>query len=127
MKKFLIGLAMVGVASSAVAGQYDGYSSNRAGPDGYHFSGGEYTKTELKVTMVYARSYDEMVKMFQQTHSQVYKAVIQPGNVVKAFSVINKETDTCTIYVIHPSVSYNPELIGHELLHCSMGRWHKEK
>lgn len=42
---------------------------------------------------------------------------------VHAFAVIEKET--CTIHIVRPAKRYMPEHIGHELIHCIYGAWHK--
>lgn len=33
----------------------------------------------------------------------------------------------CEVHIVDPSVSYQPEWIGHEMAHCIWGQWHGEQ
>ena len=44
---------------------------------------------------------------------------------VHAFSVYDPNTNICTIHIVKPARIYMPEHMGHELMHCVYGKWHK--
>ena len=43
---------------------------------------------------------------------------------IAAFSILKAPYDTCTIYMVDPGTRFNPEMVGHEFLHCVYGQWH---
>lgn len=43
-----------------------------------------------------------------------------------AFSARTVSGSRCTVHVVDQSVIYEPEQVGHEMLHCFYGSWHDE-
>ena len=42
---------------------------------------------------------------------------------IHAFAAV--QGNTCTIHIVKPAKDYMPEHIGHEIVHCIYGNWHK--
>jgi hypothetical protein len=93
-------------------------SGPKKGADGYAFEKKEYEKTSLGVTIVVMDSAKDLRK---EAEKYMDKEI---AKTVAAFGKISPDTNNCTIYIIDPSVQYEPEFIGHELVHCMYGRWH---
>jgi len=85
--------------------------------DGYTFGKEQYEQNNLQVRVV---TYN--------TEAEVQKAAAKYGEAntssIAAFSVLTPPFNTCTIHMINPKVSYQPEFIGHEFVHCVYGQWH---
>jgi hypothetical protein len=47
--------------------------------------------------------------------------------ITEAFSIIDPNTNECTIYIKDPDWRYDAGSYGHELAHCIWGRWHAER
>lgn len=92
--------------------------SSKTGSDGYKFGEKQYEKQTVQVNIVTYKNQQD-----------IYNAAKARGadypNVV-AFSVLRPPFDTCTVHMIDPSVSYEPEFVGHEFLHCVYGQWHTD-
>lgn len=95
--------------------------SPKRGADDYYFEEKEYEKTSLGVTIVVMESQ----KAMEQEASKYMDR--ESAKKVAAFGKVQPATNNCTIYIIDPSVSYQPEFIGHELVHCMYGRWHPKQ
>ena len=91
-------------------------SSPKKGADGYRFGQKQYERDDVQVKIVTYKSQAEFNKILNQ--SKLPKTTA-------AFSVLSPTFNTCTIHMIDPSVSYEPEFVGHEFLHCAYGQWHK--
>lgn len=91
----------------------------KQGADGYRFGQKQYTKQEVQINIVTYQSQRELQRVLGN------RAGVQAENVV-AFSVLQPPFDTCTIHMVDPAVSYQPEYVGHEFLHCVYGQWHKD-
>jgi len=115
MKKFLaIALAIV-VLLVIVSCQ-----KKNVGADGYYFEQETFTRLENHVTVVLVKDQTEMTKLLAE-----HGRTVEAGREVAAFSVLSMEDSSCTIYMIDPKISYQPEFIGHEFVHCLYGNWHK--
>jgi hypothetical protein len=90
----------------------------KQGADGYKFGEKQYENQTVKVNIVTYKSSKEI-----QTAAKA-KGANYPN--VVAFSELQSPYDTCTIHMIDPLVSYEPEFVGHEFLHCAYGQWHKD-
>ena len=88
------------------------------GADGYTFGDKQYEKTTVQVNIVTYKSQAALQKALGN------RAGVDASNVV-AFSVLKPPFDTCTVHMVDPSISYKPEFVGHEFLHCTYGQWHK--
>ncbi|NDD84092.1 hypothetical protein EB118_17575 [bacterium] len=107
MKKLLMALAVLCAAPSY---------AQQPSSDGYFFRGDpKPVRVEFTVKVVEHLSRKDLRKTaesFGIKHSDVH-----------AFSVI--DGNVCTIHIIKPAKIYLPEHIGHELVHCIYGNWHK--
>ena len=92
----------------------------RVGSDGYYFEQETFTRLENHVTVVLVKNQTEMTKLLAE-----HGRTIGAGRDVAAFSVLSMQDSSCTIYMIDPKLSYQPEFIGHEFVHCLYGNWHK--
>jgi hypothetical protein len=98
--------------------------SNKKGADGYYFEKETFVRTEFPVEIVLVQSQAEMRKEIEKRKKNVEGKVNSKD--VAAFAIIRMNDPKCTIYMIDPKVKYEPEFIGHELVHCIYGVWHRE-
>lgn len=89
--------------------------------DGYKFGSKQYELNDIRVEVKTYKTYKEI----QDAARAIDKNVTQ-ADTIAAFSVIRPPSNTCTIHMIDPSVSYEPEFVGHEFLHCVYGQWHTD-
>lgn len=105
IKQLLFSLTMVASATAQKA------------PDGYEFKGNppalRTTFTTVIVEYESTNKLNQVAKEYgltKRTH---------------AFNIYNLDKNICTIHIVKPSKDYMPEHIGHELVHCIYGAWHK--
>lgn len=110
MIKKLLGIALLGLTVTSCD------TGSNTGADGYKFGKPQYEKTQVQIQIVTYKTRSDLLK------SAKARGVADPD--VVAFSVLKPPFDTCTIHMIDPRVSYEPEFVGHELLHCVYGQWH---
>ena len=91
--------------------------SPKTGADGYTFYGKQYEQNPVTVNIVTYKSRADLYNV-AKARGAPYKGIV-------AFSVLSNKRDTCTVHMIDPSISYQPEYVGHEFLHCAYGQWHK--
>jgi hypothetical protein len=120
MKDFLSKLLAVLMAIGLVTFVVSCQKQKNTGCDGYYFEKETFTRTDLGVHVVLVQSQKEMETLLEEHHR-----TIADGRQVAAFSVLKVNEPECTIYMIDPKISYQPEFIGHELVHCVYGDWHK--
>lgn len=90
--------------------------------DGYAFGAKEFTHTAPAIRFVVHRSLTDLrnaapFDINAQARSQ--------GRELMAWSTLSGPGHTsCTVHIVDPAVSYQPEWIGHEVTHCIYGRWH---
>jgi len=120
MKDFLSKLLAVLMAIGLVTFVVSCQKQKNTGCDGYYFEKETFTRTDLGVHIVLVQSQKEMENLLAEHHR-----TIADGRQVAAFSVLKVNEPECTIYMIDPKISYQPEFIGHELVHCVYGDWHK--
>lgn len=89
----------------------------KQGKDGYNFGNKQYEQNPVTVNIVTYKSQKELYQVAKSKGANYPK--------VAAFSVLTTKRDTCTIHMIDPAISYQPEYVGHEFLHCAYGQWHK--
>ena len=92
-------------------------SAPRTGPDGYQFGYKQYEQNPVTVTVVTYKTQQDLYKVAKS------KGADYPE--IAAFSILYPNKEVCTIHMIDPSVSYEPEYVGHEFLHCVYGQWHR--
>ena len=114
IKKILLGtgLLILGIIIGACGKQV-------TGADGYYFENESFRRTNFEVDVVLASSADDLKKLKAE-----HKVEVVPGYEVAAFSTLSMTSMHCTIYMIDPKVSYQPEWYGHELTHRIYGKWH---
>ena len=89
----------------------------KQGADGYVFTSKQYEQNPVTVNIVTYKTQKDLYNAAKARGADYPKIV--------AFSVLTPQRDTCTIHMIDPTVSYQPEYVGHEFLHCAYGQWHK--
>ena len=87
------------------------------GADGYRFGEKQYEKFTVQINIVTYKSQTDLQKALGNRADVASKDVI-------AFSELKPPFDTCTIHMVDPKVTYQPEFVGHEMLHCVYGQWH---
>jgi len=113
MLKRLISFTMLSLLISC------GEPRPKQGADGYVFGQRQYEKSVVHIEIVTYQTRAELIKAAKD------RGVTDPG--IVAFSVLRPPTfDRCTIHMVDPSVSYDPEFMGHELAHCVYGQWHTD-
>lgn len=89
------------------------------GADGYQFGGREQGwPDEMVITFVEHPTITDMRRA-----GKVAGAHVEQGRELHAWSSINN--GNCIINIVSPDVAYAPEWVGHEVMHCKYGRWHK--
>jgi hypothetical protein len=112
-KLIVVGFMLVSLLASC------GKSPSSVGGDGYYFEKETLTRTDLALHVVLVKDQAEMTQLLKEHGRQPVA-----GNEVAAFSTYSPVEPRCTIYMIDPKLSYQPEFIGHELVHCVYGNWH---
>jgi hypothetical protein len=91
--------------------------NSQQGADNYSFGTKQYEKDSVQVSIV---TYESPAKL-QKIAKDKYRI---NSDTLVAFSVLRPPFDKCTIHMVDPTVSYEPEFVGHEFLHCVYGQWH---
>jgi len=87
--------------------------------DNYQFGKKQYENSRVTVDIVTYESRNDL-----QKEARKY-GVTDPN--LAAFSLLFKNDQSkCTIHMMDPSISYEPEFAGHEFLHCVYGQWHRD-
>jgi len=122
MKKLFVALAVllsIWIPSVSVA-------SPNEGVDGYTFLRKTIERKDVRIIIVTYKSYIELEAAVRSHIGADPKYSAIKAHRVQAFSVLEKPNyDVCTIHMIDPAISYDPEYIGHELMHCVYGEFHK--
>lgn len=97
------------------------------GADGYRFKTKQFEKHVVVITVI---TYGTPGEVSAAAAAALNKSTIStdhqvnPNNVV-AFSEITPANQLgCTIHMVDPAITYQPEFVGHEFLHCVYGQWH---
>lgn len=94
--------------------------NTRDGLDNYHYDKAEYVKSDIQVHVVYYKSIEELKFRAKQLGFPV------PDQIRELTITHGLDGKECTIFMMDPSVKYEPEQYGHGLMHCLTGRWHEE-
>lgn len=86
--------------------------------DGYFFEKGSTLLPEKEIHVVMHHNIAELKAAYAVTHA----SPVAEDRDLRAFSIIGPKV--CTIHVIDPKVTYMPEFVGHELVHCLYGEFH---
>lgn len=90
---------------------------DRPASDGYRYGQAEFDRSEIALSV---RTYPDLHAL----QSAADALGIASGGIM-AFGQVATGEPACTIHVLDPAVDYQPEWIGHEIVHCMRGRWHK--
>lgn len=86
------------------------------GPDGYLFLAKMQEQTDVKVKVVV---YPDRASLREEAG----KRGLDRFNTL-AFANSYETPGTCTMHIVDPFYAYEPEIVGHEFLHCVYGQWH---
>lgn len=87
--------------------------------DGYKFEEKEFESLTPNIEFVPVENKAELVQRFKAANGH-----IPEDRELQAFSILYPDTNTCIVFIIDPVRSYEPEWIGHEVVHCIYGRFH---
>lgn len=90
----------------------------RPASDGYYFEQGDMQRTKMTLTI-------ELYPSEEALRASSPEFANFPELVAK--STWMTQTPVCTIKMVDPAKLYEPEFIGHELVHCIYGRWHNSQ
>ena len=93
-------------------------ANNPQATDGYVFERKQFTNSNIRVTMVY---YDTLEELRLEAQIRDF------GNTDHLIAFAEGHRKYCEIHTVDPEISYHPERYGHELMHCIHGRWHHEQ
>jgi hypothetical protein len=96
-------------------------SAHELSKDGYYYEQSTFTRLELRVIIYPVPDLVMLTKLYELHYPD------QPfpeGKVVKGFTLLNPNTNMCEIYIIDPTKLYEPEYLGHEMMHCVYGYFH---
>ena len=100
--------------------------ARETGADGYRFSTKSIERKEVRIKIVTYKTSEALEKALKSHLGNDPKYSAIKASRVEAFSILElPEYNVCTIHMIDPEVSYEPEYVGHEMLHCIYGQWHK--
>ena len=122
MNKFF-GVGVVVVATALFSLVACDNTSKQKGKDGYYFEKESFTRTEFPVEVILVKDAAAITAEIKKRNN--IQGTVEPKNVA-AFSIVRLNDPKCTIYMIDPKNKYEPEFIGHELVHCIYGVWHSE-
>jgi hypothetical protein len=113
MKKFIFIVLLFLLASCN-----DTSVNSRKGVDGYTFGEPSFEKNRVTITIVTYSSRKELLEAAKKTGIN--------NRDLAAFALIpaDSNNNTCTVHIMSPKVSYEPEWYGHEFMHCFYGQWH---
>ena len=95
-------------------------NSKSPGADDYYFGKKQYEMSSVQVKIVTYPSSAALQKVAGDKYG------VKAKENIAAFSVLRPPFDKCTIHMVDPAVSYQPEFVGHEFLHCVYGQWHTD-
>lgn len=91
--------------------------------DDYRFERKEFEHTTPTIRFVIHKNAKDLIAAAPPETVREVKAY---GGTLQAWSALTgPDLSICTVHIIDPSVSYQPEWIGHEIAHCIYGRWHR--
>lgn len=87
--------------------------------DGYYLEATPENNTRFYVRIVKYKSYEEVASAWKKKGGDVPDV----GRIV-AFAEWTKDGNSCVIHMVDPKITYRPQFIGHELVHCMHGDFH---
>jgi len=110
MKKILLALSFLALASCN--------DVSKTGADGYKFGEPSFEKRQVDIELI---TYDNRAAFLEAGKKL---GVNDPDLMAFAQIPVDSNDNTCTVHVLSPKTSYEPEWYGHEFMHCYYGQWH---
>lgn len=85
--------------------------------DGYAFEAATISRDRPNIRIVPHRSLAELRAAAPKGIYDADKAKLMAWSIIRP--------DECEMHIVEPAASYQPEWIGHELVHCIRGEWHR--
>ncbi len=92
-------------------------SPHKLAADGFYFEHNSEIRPKVTITFVLYSSLEELNKSKDEIAAQMKQPPRPAGAIVQAFSIMMGEK--CEVHMMDPAVSYKPEYVGHELMHCA--------
>lgn len=86
------------------------------GSDSYRFERKEFDRPQPAITIVTHPTLAELRAAAPES------AKTDRARDLMAWSIIRPES--CEVHIVDPAKEWRPEWIGHEVAHCTWGRWH---
>lgn len=102
----------------------DSIFRSKVGDDNYTFEMKQFTAKKMVITTVEYKNEKEFAEAYETKTKQSYKR--ENNRVIAAWTeyVYKNDVNTCTIHIMDPFYSYEPDFMGHELAHCMYGQFH---
>lgn len=92
----------------------------KKGVDGYKFHQKEYSQDVVAVNVVLYKTKAEL-----HAAAAKYLSDGTDPKTYNAFTILFPDKkNQCVIHMMDPAVEYNPQHVGHEMLHCFYGQFH---
>lgn len=91
---------------------------NNVGADGYRFYEKEFEQSVVEVKVIPYQSRETFLIAARGRG-------ITDMNIAAFAEIRPPKYTQCTVHIMDPLVSYEPEWYGHEFTHCFYGQWHK--
>lgn len=89
------------------------------GPDMYTFGEPQYIKDHSYIKIV---TYDTFASLALSARIHGF----DQWQAIRAFAIQDPSLlGPCTVHMVDPRMSYDPDYVGHEMLHCFFGNWHR--
>lgn len=94
------------------------------GVDGYIFEQAEYSADQLSIRIIRYNSIHDVSAVWNRNPENVER--VPSDRIVVAFTEFSysRGVATCTLHIVDPRLRYQPEYLGHELVHCMHGSFH---
>jgi hypothetical protein len=88
--------------------------------DGYYIERNTIDNTQFYVRIIKYKSYDDIAKAWKEAGGKPEPK----GRYTVAFAHWSSDGKSCTIHMMDPLITYRPQFIGHEFVHCMYGDFH---
>ena len=123
MYKYFVALSLSIISTTAISA---------VGRDGYEFPSSREIINDkvVQIRVIYLDSQRDLLIKFKKLDTSS-KSKTRPDGEDKdrklyAFSLVSKLGGVCTVYIVNPTKTYRPEILGHEVFHCLEGDWHSD-
>ncbi len=86
----------------------------------YKFNAKNFTRDELVIKIKKVSSYEEIQRLAAP--------YFQDSSDLAAFTLTSENPDEnyCEVYIVDPEIRKDEDTLGHEIMHCMYGGWHKD-